>query len=181
MEGVFLSSTVNMSRCIRLSTSHPRDITCVLVAGGGKTTQVKILAGDLEPTAGEVIKSSKDLRVAFLRQEFVDELVMERSLKEELISVFTEEAATLAALQACEVCERPHLVGMKHLQRDFSFKLASVNACKEYAVAPGREFGWGASSRANRAERGTKYHRDLCPSCSVNSLHALFRCRRSYM
>lgn len=75
----------------------------VLVAGGGKTTQVKILAGDLEPTAGEVIKSSKDLRVAFLRQEFVDELVMERSLKEELISVFTEEAATLAALQECEV------------------------------------------------------------------------------
>ncbi|CAM9346822.1 unnamed protein product, partial [Hapterophycus canaliculatus] len=70
--------------------------------GGGKTTQVKILAGDLEPTAGEVIKSSKDLRVAFLRQEFVDELVMERSLKEELISVFTEEAAILEALQGCE-------------------------------------------------------------------------------
>ncbi|CAM9204206.1 unnamed protein product [Ectocarpus sp. 8 AP-2014] len=70
--------------------------------GGGKTTQVKILAGDLEPTAGEVIKSSKDLRVAFLRQEFVDELVMERSLKDELISVFTEEADILAALQRCE-------------------------------------------------------------------------------
>eukprot|EP00752_Nemacystus_decipiens_P018281 g16401.t1 len=70
--------------------------------GGGKTTQVKILAGDLEPTAGEVIKSSKDLRVAFLRQEFVDELLMERSLKEELISVFTEEAAILTALQECE-------------------------------------------------------------------------------
>lgn len=66
---------------------------------------MKILAGDLEPTAGEVIKSSKDLRVAFLRQEFVDELVMERSLKEELLSVFTEEAAVLAALQACEVRE----------------------------------------------------------------------------
>lgn len=61
------------------------------------------MAGDLEPTAGEVIKSSKDLRVAFLRQEFVDELVMERSLKEELISVFTEEAAILEALQGCEV------------------------------------------------------------------------------
>lgn len=71
---------------------------------------MKILAGDLEPTAGEVIKSSKDLRVAFLRQEFVDELVMERSLKEELISVFTEEAATLAALQECEVCAPPCLV-----------------------------------------------------------------------
>lgn len=77
--------------------------TDVLGLGGGKTTQVKILAGDLEPTTGEVVKSSKDLRVAFLRQEFVDELVMERSLKDELTSVFTEEAALLAALQACEV------------------------------------------------------------------------------
>lgn len=64
---------------------------------------MKILAGDLEPTAGEVIKSSKDLRVSFLRQEFVDELVMERSLKEELISAFTEEVALLHDLQACEV------------------------------------------------------------------------------
>lgn len=66
---------------------------------------MKILAGELEPTTGEVIKSSKDLRVAFLRQEFVDELVMERSLEEELISVFKEEAKALAALQACEVCD----------------------------------------------------------------------------
>lgn len=81
--------------------------TCLRLshAGGGKTTQVKILAGELQPTAGEVVKSSKDLRVAFLRQEFVDELVMERSLKEELTSVFTEEANILGALQACEVCD----------------------------------------------------------------------------
>lgn len=77
--------------------------------GGGKTTQVKILAGDLQPTAGEVVKSSKDLRVAFLRQEFVDELVMERSLKEELTSVFTEEAGILSGLQACEVSAQIHL------------------------------------------------------------------------
>ncbi len=81
----------------------PTPDASIFILGGGKTTQVKILAGDLEPTAGEVIKSSKDLSVAFLRQEFVDELVMERSLKEELISVFTEEAAVLAALQECEV------------------------------------------------------------------------------
>lgn len=71
--------------------------------GGGKTTQMKILAGELEPTAGEVVKSSKDLRVAFLRQEFVDELVMERSLKDEMASVFTEGARLLRDLQQCEV------------------------------------------------------------------------------
>lgn len=83
-----------------------RDRTCTSNIGGGKTTQVKILAGELQPTAGEVVKSSKDLRVAFLRQEFVDELVMERSLKDELISVFTEEAQVLAELQLCEVRSR---------------------------------------------------------------------------
>lgn len=73
------------------------------LTGGGKTTQVKVLSGDLQPTAGEVVKSSKDLRVAFLRQEFVDELVMHRSLKEELTSVFKEESEILNELQACEV------------------------------------------------------------------------------
>ncbi|CAM9802480.1 unnamed protein product [Chrysoparadoxa australica] len=70
--------------------------------GGGKTTQMKILAGELEATAGEVIKSSKDLRVAFLRQEFVDELVPERPLKEEFMSVFTAEAAVIKALEEAE-------------------------------------------------------------------------------
>eukprot|EP00978_Attheya_sp_CCMP212_P014777 scaffold37813_cov72-Attheya_sp.AAC.2 len=33
-------------------------------------------------TTGDVVKSSKDLRVAILRQEFVDELVLDRTLKE---------------------------------------------------------------------------------------------------
>ncbi|CAM9188644.1 unnamed protein product, partial [Phaeothamnion confervicola] len=71
--------------------------------GGGKTTQVKILAGELEPTAGEVVKSSADLRVAFLRQEFTEELVLTRSLKSELLNVFAEENRILEGLAACEV------------------------------------------------------------------------------
>lgn len=70
--------------------------------GGGKTTQLKVLAGELEPTTGEVIKSSKNVKVAFLRQEFVDELVMERTLKEEFLSVFTEEQDVLTKLTALE-------------------------------------------------------------------------------
>ena len=41
--------------------------------------------GELEPTSGEVVKSSNDLRISFLRQEFVDELVLSRTLKEELM------------------------------------------------------------------------------------------------
>jgi len=70
--------------------------------GGGKTTQLRILAGDLEPTTGDVVKSSADLQLGFLRQEFVDELVPTRTLKEELMSVFTEEAQIIADLEDCE-------------------------------------------------------------------------------
>jgi ATPase subunit of ABC transporter with duplicated ATPase domains len=70
--------------------------------GSGKTTQIRILAGELEPTYGDVVKSSKDLRVAVLRQEFVDELIPERTLKEELLSVFATENAILEEIKETE-------------------------------------------------------------------------------
>ena len=70
--------------------------------GAGKTTQLRILAGELEPTTGDVVKSSKDLRVAMLRQEFVDELVPTRTLKEEFMSVFEEENKILEDLRSAE-------------------------------------------------------------------------------
>jgi len=70
--------------------------------GAGKTTQLRILAGELEPTTGDVVKSSADLRTAMLRQEFVDELVPERTLKEEFMSVFEEENQILQDLRDAE-------------------------------------------------------------------------------
>jgi len=70
--------------------------------GGGKTTQLRVLYGEQEPTAGEVVKSAADLRIAFLRQEFVDELVPSRTLKEELMSVFREEVAVMAELDGMD-------------------------------------------------------------------------------
>jgi ATP-binding cassette, subfamily F, member 3 len=69
----------------------------------GKTTQIRILAGELEPTTGDVVKSSKDIRVAVLRQEFVDELVLERTLEEEFLSVFEIENKILEDLRAAEI------------------------------------------------------------------------------
>lgn len=68
----------------------------------GKTTQIRILAGELEPTTGDVVKSSKDIRVAVLRQEFVDELVLDRTLREEFLSVFVTENKILNDLKAAE-------------------------------------------------------------------------------
>ena len=70
--------------------------------GAGKTTQIRILAGELEPTTGDVVKSSKDVRVAVLRQEFVDELVPERTLQEEFLSVFEQENQILSEIKAVE-------------------------------------------------------------------------------
>jgi len=70
--------------------------------GAGKTTQLRILAGELEPTTGDVVKSSNMLRVSMLRQEFVDELVLERTLEEEFMSVFQDELKILDDLRAAE-------------------------------------------------------------------------------
>ena len=70
--------------------------------GAGKTTQLRIMANEMEPTTGDVVKSTQDLRVAMLRQEFVDELVKDRTLKEEFMSVFDEELKILQDLKSAE-------------------------------------------------------------------------------
>jgi ATP-binding cassette, subfamily F, member 3 len=61
------------------------------------------LAGELEPTTGDVVKSSKDIRTAVLRQEFVDELVLDRTLREEFLSVFETENKILSDIKAAEI------------------------------------------------------------------------------
>eukprot|EP01038_Epipyxis_sp_PR26KG_P004184 gene4184-5955_t len=70
--------------------------------GSGKSTQLKILANELEATTGDVVKSSANLRVAFLRQEFTDQLVLNRTLKEELLASFLEEIKILEMIAECE-------------------------------------------------------------------------------
>ena len=70
--------------------------------GAGKTTQLRILSGDMEPTTGDVVKSKLDLRVAMLRQDFVDELVPDQTLMEEFMSVFQEETQILTDLRDAE-------------------------------------------------------------------------------
>ena len=52
----------------------------------------------MEPTTGDVVKSSRNLRVAFLRQEFVDELLETNTLREELYTAFQEERDLLKAI-----------------------------------------------------------------------------------
>lgn len=56
----------------------------------------------MEATTGDTLKSSSNLRIAYLKQEFTESIVMTRSLKEELLASFTEEHRILAAIEACE-------------------------------------------------------------------------------
>jgi len=62
-------------------------IGLVGVNGAGKSTQLKIIAGEIEPTAGEVIRPAS-LHVAYLTQEF--EVDPGRTVREEFWTVFKQ-------------------------------------------------------------------------------------------
>jgi ATP-binding cassette, subfamily F, member 3 len=62
-------------------------IGLVGVNGAGKSTQLKIIAGEVEPTAGEIIRPAS-FRIAYLTQEF--EVDPTRTVREEFWTVFTE-------------------------------------------------------------------------------------------
>jgi ATP-binding cassette subfamily F protein 3 len=62
-------------------------IGLVGVNGAGKSTQLKIIAGEIEPTAGEVIRPAS-LHIAYLTQEF--EVDPSRTVKEEFWRAFAE-------------------------------------------------------------------------------------------
>ncbi len=62
-------------------------IGLVGVNGAGKSTQLKIIAGEIEPTSGEVIRPAS-LHIAYLSQEF--EIDPTRTVKEEFWRAFSE-------------------------------------------------------------------------------------------
>lgn len=62
-------------------------IGLVGVNGAGKSTQLKIIAGEMEPTSGEVIRPAS-LHIAYLTQEF--EVDPSRTVREEFWTVFKE-------------------------------------------------------------------------------------------
>jgi ATP-binding cassette subfamily F protein 3 len=80
------------------------------VNGAGKSTQLKIIAGEIEPTTGEIIRPAS-LKIAYLTQEF--EVEPTRTIREEFWTVFTEANAIQQSLtdihQAMEEAESQEL------------------------------------------------------------------------
>eukprot|EP00262_Sarcandra_glabra_P020736 TRINITY_DN840_c0_g1_i1.p1 TRINITY_DN840_c0_g1~~TRINITY_DN840_c0_g1_i1.p1 ORF type:complete len:714 (+),score=136.54 TRINITY_DN840_c0_g1_i1:199-2340(+) len=67
------------------------------VNGAGKTTQLRIIAGQDEPDSGNVIKAKPNMKIAFLSQEF--EVCMSKTVKEEFMSAFKEEMEIAGRLE----------------------------------------------------------------------------------
>ena len=87
-------------------------IGLVGVNGAGKSTQLKIIAGEIEPTAGSVIKPSS-CKIAYLTQEF--EVDPQRTVKQELWAVFQE--ADQAQKQLAQISHQ-----LEHLTPDQDYE-----------------------------------------------------------
>ncbi|MBW4552340.1 MAG: ATP-binding cassette domain-containing protein [Aphanocapsa sp. GSE-SYN-MK-11-07L] len=74
-------------------------IGLVGVNGAGKSTQLKIIAGEIEPTDGEVIRPAS-LRIAYLTQEF--EVEPTRTVREEFWMMFREANAAHQGLNSVQ-------------------------------------------------------------------------------
>jgi ATP-binding cassette subfamily F protein 3 len=72
-------------------------IGLVGVNGAGKSTQLKIIKGEVEPTSGEIIRPAT-LHIAYLNQEF--EVEPTRTVREEFWTVFGEVAKIQEAIAA---------------------------------------------------------------------------------
>eukprot|EP00878_Enallax_costatus_P031305 GHUV01034225.1.p1 GENE.GHUV01034225.1~~GHUV01034225.1.p1 ORF type:complete len:665 (+),score=134.63 GHUV01034225.1:184-2178(+) len=64
------------------------------VNGAGKTTQLQIVMGRLQPDGGEVIKAKRNMKVAYLAQEF--DVDPTRTVREEFYSVYNKQLAIVA-------------------------------------------------------------------------------------
>ena len=76
-------------------------IGLVGVNGAGKSTQMRLIAGEEEPSSGQVVRQGEP-RIAYLQQEF--DVDRDRSVRQELFQAFGE--APEAASEAQKRCVR---------------------------------------------------------------------------
>ncbi|MDF5726564.1 MAG: ABC-F family ATP-binding cassette domain-containing protein [Rhizonema sp. PD38] len=87
-------------------------IGLVGVNGAGKSTQLKIISGEIEPTVGEIVRPAS-LHIAYLNQEF--EVDPTRTVREEFWTVFKEANAVQQSLM--EVQHQMENASLEQLDR----------------------------------------------------------------
>lgn len=80
---------VTILKDVSWEVKRGQKVGLVGVNGAGKTTQMRIIAGEEKPDSGNVIKAKENMKIAFLSQEF--EVCPSRTVKEEFMSAFKEE------------------------------------------------------------------------------------------
>ncbi|CAD5185797.1 unnamed protein product [Musa acuminata subsp. malaccensis] len=88
---------VSLLKDVSWEVKKGEKVGLVGVNGAGKTTQLRIIAGLEEPDSGNVVKAKENMKIAFLSQEF--EVCQNRTVKEEFLSVFKEEAEVADRLE----------------------------------------------------------------------------------
>lgn len=121
--------------------------------GCGKTTQLRLIAGTLDPSSGEIVRSSSRTKSSFLRQEFVDELDPRRTLREEFTSAFTEESALLAAYEECEREVATAGDNMEMLEK-------LLNRLEDLRVKCDEKDAWNLDSRIDKVMPGLGFTED---------------------
>lgn len=88
---------VTVLKDINWEVKKGEKVGLVGVNGAGKTTQMRIIAGQEEPDSGNVIKAKSNMKIAFLSQEF--EVSLSRTVREEFLSAFKEEMEIAGKLE----------------------------------------------------------------------------------
>lgn len=65
--------------------------------GAGKTTQLRLITGELEADGGEIVRAKPNMEIAFLSQEF--EVQLSRTVREEFLSAFDDSLAVMTRLE----------------------------------------------------------------------------------
>ena len=149
---------------INISIHHGERAAIVGANGQGKTTLLRILAGDEKPTTGEVFRA-KGLKLGYLRQE-VSERPMAETLWQLALDAFADIIAKGAELQALEAAlakDEALLEKYGHMQAEFEMMggyqyeqtikmvLTGLGFSAEQYHQPLTQFSGGQQTRAHLA------------------------------